>query len=652
MALSRRTGARFQGSIWPGFVDAMTGLLLVLMFVLTIFMIVQFVLRETISGQETKLDSMGVEIAALAAALGLEQQSNADLETRVGTLNATLGDARSQMNEQRALISSLTADRDAKIVDLERARGQISGFEAQVAMLLASKADAEARISGLVTERADNESRIADLEAARATLVDEQSAMTLALASARSEIDAQVETARLAAAKREALEALIADLGARNAQSEAAVIELRDQLSQEETAKLAEAAAAAELRARLENADAELTAMTLSLEMQRQDAEDTLTLLAAARAAEETLIDDLAAALAQQLAAQSDLEKTDAELLATRSQLADAETAMATTEDAEKRLRRQLTDALTAQVLAQQQAGDLNDLAAQALADRDAALTDANRRALLLAEAENALKGQEEISTRAQRNAELLNQQVAALREQLGGLQSILDDAKDRDAAAQIQLQSLGSDLNAALARAAAEERRARLLEEAERRRLEKIAADAAAAAEGLTEETRRLADQAEELARYKSEFFGRLRDLLADQEGVHVAGDRFVFSSEVLFDAGSAELSPEGQIEISKIAQILRNISGDIPDTIDWVIRVDGHTDNVPISQGGQYDDNWELSQARALSVVRYMVRDLGISPNRLAANGFGEYQPLDIADTAAARAKNRRIELKLTER
>ena len=249
----------------------------------------------------------------------------------------------------------------------------------------------------------------------------------------------------------------------------------------------------------------------------------------------------------------------------------------------------------------------------------------------MLAAAQSELSTEVARATAAQKEAELLNQQVAALREQLGSLQAILDDAKARDAAAQVQLQSLGSDLNAALARAAAEERRRRELEEEERKRLEAEAAD---------------------LANYRSEFFGRLRELIGERDGVRIEGDRFVFSSEVLFPPGGAELSAAGQRQIAGIAQILRDIAADIPPEIDWVIRVDGHTDNIPLSGFGQFADNWELSQARALSVVRFMSNFLGIPPDRLSANGFGQYQPINTDDTAEARAQNRRIELKLTEK
>ena len=142
------------------------------------------------------------------------------------------------------------------------------------------------------------------------------------------------------------------------------------------------------------------------------------------------------------------------------------------------------------------------------------------------------------------------------------------------------------------------------------------------------------------------------MRDLLANREGVRIVGDRFVFSSEVLFSAGSVDLSDEGKAQIAKVAGLIRDVSDKIPPEIDWILRVDGHTDNVPLGGAGKYHDNWELSQGRALSVVRYMIDFLEIPSNRLAATGFGEFQPINSDDTPEARAQNRRIELKFTER
>ena len=158
-------------------------------------------------------------------------------------------------------------------------------------------------------------------------------------------------------------------------------------------------------------------------------------------------------------------------------------------------------------------------------------------------------------------------------------------------------------------------------------------------------------AQRVQELNRYRSDFFGRLREILSDRPDIRIVGDRFVFPSEVLFALGEAELNEVGQDQMFKVAEALLEIGGDIPDEIEWVLRVDGHTDNIPLSGTGRYRDNWELSQARALAVVKYFI-SRGIPPERLVAAGFGEFRPLEEGDNDEARAKNRRIELKLTER
>ncbi len=416
------------------------------------------------------------------------------------------------------------------------------------------------------------------------------------------------------------LEARLSDAEAARLAEVAAADALRKQLdekaaalSEEETNRLAEAAAAQALRDRLAKANDELTAMTLALEEQRQKAEQTLTLLAAAEAAQKDLDARLAAAL---------LENKDqaARLLTTEEALTAAlDEARALREKAgtEGELRAALSAALAAK------------LAAEKSAQR--ALSQAEERATLLAAANAALAEQKSTSTEAQRKVALLNEQVASLRAQLGALQALLDASAEKDAAAQVQIEALGARLNQALARVAAEESRRAALEEAERKRLE---------------------EEARKLERYRSDFFGKLRDLLAGREGVRIVGDRFVFSSEVLFPVGGVELSDEGKAQIARVAAILQDVADEIPPEIDWVLRVDGHTDNVQFHGAGKYADNWELSQGRALSVVRYMIDELGFDPKRLVAAGFGEYRPIAPGDSPEARAQNRRIELKLTER
>ena len=212
------------------------------------------------------------------------------------------------------------------------------------------------------------------------------------------------------------------------------------------------------------------------------------------------------------------------------------------------------------------------------------------------------------LTTAAQQQVALLNQQLGALREQLLALQEVLNAAEAKDKEAQVVIENLGARLNLALAQ------------------------------------------RVEELAGYRSEFFGRLRQLLGDRPDVRVVGDRFVFQSEVLFDAGADQLGDAGKAELAKFAQTLLSISREIPTELPWVLRVDGHTDVRPIATA-RFPSNWELSTARAVSVVKYLVEQ-GVPVSRLAATGFGEYQPLDPGNDEIAYRRNRRIELKLTER
>ncbi len=677
MALSRRTGQRFQASIWPGFVDAMTGLLLVLMFVLTIFMIVQFVLRETISGQESELNNLQDEIALIAEALGLEKQQTEKLGLELNSLAGTLSDTERELQRQATLISTLTKEREEQAQLIGEANSKITQFEAQVAGLLSQRANLNLQIGSLQDDQEAAAEKILELQNESANLKSDRDQLELALATARNEIDAAAQAARMAAAQREVFESMIATLERDLSDAEQKVTEkvdeiglLQERLSEEEEARIVSIAVAEELRERLKNADAELTAMTLMLEAQRQKAEETLTLLAAADNArsaidnrlKETLfalevatseiiqkkqsIEKLESGEKQILA---ELDKSNLALAAALSQGENLKQELSKTtksfnsklmialgekseiEKNNTELRKNLENALVAR------------LAADALAKSN--LEEAKRKQLLLSQAQREIENQanknkksNEELLKAERQTALLNQQLSEVRKQLGELDELLSLSEERDQERKAQLKNVGSRLNQALASLASEERKRRKLEENERKRLEEV--------------NDKLTNQAEELANYKSEFFGRLRTVLMGQERVRIVGDRFVFSSEVLFSAGSSNLSTEGKAEISNVTEILISIMKDIPDNIDWVIRVDGHTDDTPLSGAGEFKDNWELSQARALSVVKYMITELNFSGSRLAANGFGEYQPINIEDTPEARAQNRRIEIKLTER
>ena len=218
------------------------------------------------------------------------------------------------------------------------------------------------------------------------------------------------------------------------------------------------------------------------------------------------------------------------------------------------------------------------------------------------------LDAQKGVTGRALAQVELLNQQIAALRRQLAAIEASLEVSESKDKDAQARIADLGQRLNLALAQ------------------------------------------RVQELSRFRSEFFGRLRAILGNRPDIRVVGDRFVFQSEVFFDAGAAVIQPGGRAELDKLATALIELEKQIPGDVAWVLRVDGHTDVRPIASA-QFPSNWELSAARAISVVQYLIAR-GISPQRLVAAGFGEFQPLESGQTEDAYRRNRRIELKLTER
>ena len=212
-------------------------------------------------------------------------------------------------------------------------------------------------------------------------------------------------------------------------------------------------------------------------------------------------------------------------------------------------------------------------------------------------------------TARALAQIENLNEQISALRRQIGALEDALGASEKKESTAQLRIADLGQRLNVALAQ------------------------------------------RVQELSRYRSDFFGKLRDILGNRPDIRVVGDRFVFQSEVFFDSGAATLRPEGRAELDKLAGAVLDLEKQIPSDIPWVLRVDGHTDVRPLGPTSPFKSNWDLSAARAISVVQYLMSK-GVPPSRLAAAGFGEYQPIDPGTSEDALAHNRRIELKLTER
>jgi len=223
-----------------------------------------------------------------------------------------------------------------------------------------------------------------------------------------------------------------------------------------------------------------------------------------------------------------------------------------------------------------------------------------------VAERDTALAQGRELSARAERQVAELTRQIEALREQLAAVSGALDLEQAKVKQQQVEIADLGKRLNLALAR------------------------------------------RVQELNRYRSEFFGRLREALGERADIRVVGDRFVFQSEVLFDSSSADLGPAGEAQIRRVARALKEVSAKIPSDLDWVLRIDGHTDRRPIHTP-EFPSNWELSTARALSIVRLLIAE-GVPPQRLIAAGFGENRPIDPGSTPAAWQKNRRIEIRFT--
>lgn len=222
--------------------------------------------------------------------------------------------------------------------------------------------------------------------------------------------------------------------------------------------------------------------------------------------------------------------------------------------------------------------------------------------------AESALAEEQALSARARNEVARLQADLAALRQQLARIEAALEASEQRDRENEATIADLGRRLNVALA------------------------------------------GKVEELAGYRSEFFGRLREILGGRGDIRIEGDRFVFQSELLFASGSAALGLEGREQMRRVAQALNEIGRVIPADIGWIVRVDGHTDRVPISTAN-FASNWELSAARAIAVVQFLISE-GVPPQRLAATGFGEYQPIAQGDDPDSLRRNRRIELRLTQR
>ena len=638
MALLRRSGSRFTTNIWPGFVDAMTALLLVLMFVLSIFMIIQSVFREKISGQETELSRLENEVMNLIADLSLQKKEFKNLNAMNLAINKSL-------KEQKVLNESKSLELKSALKNLDLANIKISDFEIRVASLIA-------RRTQLISEIAQKDNRIKEevsrLEASR-----------LALASARQEIDEKVELARLAAAKREALELYIEDLKKNLNSISKSKNEIEFKLSRsqialglayenlDETKSLL--SSQKELNIILESTIADLKKEVIENFEEKENFQKNIT-------QKENIISEKEKEL---ILSNILIKKLQEDLKINKGKLSETEKNVLIEKLALKNLRKKLNESreeleFATLSLEEERKRAIDNL--KIIASSEKAMAILEEKNLNLFNENNEIREKiidlsdllrlREISLQNLRSQLLksenqkqisldkikyLNQETLSLASQLNDLKVLLNQFEIRDKETNAQVENLGSKLNSALAQVVIEQKKNAALE---------------------AERIKKLEDEANELKNYRSEFFGNLRQILGNNKGIEIVGDRFVFPSEILFDVGSDELQEKGLFELSQMAKVIRKIVTEIPKDIDWILRVDGHTDKTKFLDGGKFTDNWELSQARALSVVKYFISEELLPAERFAATGFGEFQPIDKGENEEALARNRRIEIKLTER
>ncbi len=659
---------------WPGYVDALSTLLMVIIFVLLVFVLAQGFLSAALSGRNQALESARRELTELRNALSMEQTRAEALQGSVTRLKTDLDGsaaARATLAQQLAALrdraASLTQDRDrltgsvadatlafqAAVVANER-------LQAQLAEAI-GKLDASARETAALRERlatADQQvdaanRRIADLEplqgrlaaaTARAEAAQRDTAvvetrltatrdeLTVELAAARATLEAlQRQIAELTPLRdRLAETSRRADLSARDL--DAAKAELARILTelaaarQRQEALLRQIAELTPLRDRLAETARRADLSARDLDAAKAELARTLTELAAARQRQEEMQRQIAelTPLRDRLAESSRrVELSARDLDAAKAELARTLTELAAARQRQEEMQRQIAD-LDRTVKADKETIEarLADLArlteqARALAalrdelERQARelLARANQERDRRVTAETALAEQTRLGESARAEVALLNRQIEELRAQLSaiarGLELEQQTGREKDTA----IADLGQKLNAALV------------------------------------------NKVEELQQYRSEFFGRLRTVLQNRTGIQVVGDRFVFQSEVLFPVGSAELTQAGVAQMTPLAITIKEIAAEIPSDVRWLLRVDGHTDPVPVNRGGYFASNWELSAARAITVVKLLI-SFGVPADRLAATGFGEFQPFGPGDTTDAYARSRRIELRLTDR
>ena len=542
-SISRRNSHR-DANAWPGWVDALSSLVMVVIFLLMVFVVAQFYLAATLTGRDEQLVALNRKVAEINDMLALERDANADLRVNIAQLSSELQSSVIRRDDMTLAMGKLQEDRDrtARTLDeLQRAvRVDRESYELKLKEIISLQNDLKAL-------REAREKLEGDLAAATAIIrlaKEQQFSQTTELNASReqakaleSQLAVALATAKMTDGQRQAL---MADLDKANDRAKTL------------DSRLLAALAAAKL------ADEQRQSLTSDLTASRERAKSLDSQIAANAAAAKLAEEQRQALLAE----------------------------LGSLRDRSKALETQLATAAERTMLAQK---------------------DIDQRDIRVKDLLTALAGEQAEGGKSRQQVETLNQQLLALRDQLARVAAILDASEKTSADQKVQIADLGSRLNQALAA------------------------------------------KVQDLARYRSEFFGRVREALGNRPDVRVVGDRFVFQSELLFPSGSSNLEEGGKQRLAELAHTLIEVGKVIPSDINWVLRVDGHTDVRPVRL--QFSSNWELSSARAISVVKYLI-DQGIPAERLAATGFGEFQPLDPGVTDEALARNRRIEIKLDQR
>ena len=614
MARSRRDHRQSSADIWPGFVDALSTLLLVIIFLLVVFVLGQFFLNQLLEGKDSKLLSLEQAISELTDQLNLEQDTNAELRRSVAKLTADLQAANADREDSSASLAEIQAERDDyrdRLITLEEDKKLLAQTLAELRQDLGQADELENDLVSANRLRAELE---AELEDAKKTIDANRETIEARLAELvqlRRDIEALTEV-------RKDLELDVAEMTALLREAEKAKTDAAGEIerltallsaAQEESRTLQTQVAALdrseEENKSLEERIAELQTLLTSAESGQTEKDEQIREL-------QTALQDVRDQRDQDEESLAERERRIAELAA---QLEAAKNRPETSEASLEELRRAREALLVELAQVRDRASQLEGRLASEQDRTLLAQRELEERAIRLAEllrsvgdANEEAEEQRELANESLAQIDLLNRQINELRIQLASLEEALDLERSRVEAQKVTIADLGSKLNVALA------------------------------------------GKVEELSRFRSEFFGRLREILGNRSGIRVVGDRFVFQSEILFPSGEAELETSGEDELRALAQSLKEISEEIPSELPWVLQINGHTDRRPI-RTADFASNWELSAARATTVGKFLIRE-GIPPERIAVAGFAQYQPLDERNDEIAYRRNRRIEVKLTTR